>query len=335
MALSGLLSGKPKPAGKLKRSLHAWWNGYERPAASGRAASPEPQNGARFPGDGAGDPSPDSKPWRQTHPPAHVSELLWGRGFTTPGGEEFVLDLVRHIGIDETMTLLDIGAGLGGSCRVIAGGTGIWTTGLEESEALAKAGTVLSKAAGMGRKAPLLVFDPTDPLDRVASSTNVVFSKECLFSVADKQALLAEVERVLKPNGYLVLTDYVRRGAKAAEEALARWREGEPRPCTPWSVAEYESHLAELGFVLNISQDLTAKYKAEIARGWRDFQDRVDRDSLPPAQRSQLLDELALWAGRLDAIANGAIAVRSIVAYKSEFGSRESRFGSIDDALTD
>ncbi len=109
----------------LKRRLHAWWNGYDAPLSDTRTPFDPSEKG-----DAEG-PGVKESPRRLAC--AHVSELLWGRGTITPGDADFVVDLVKLLSPDETMTLADFGAGLGASCRAISKQTGIWTTGYEES----------------------------------------------------------------------------------------------------------------------------------------------------------------------------------------------------------
>ena len=41
-------------------------------------------------------------------------ERMFGEGFTGPGGADLIRDLVKPLGLDSSMTVLDIGSGLGG-----------------------------------------------------------------------------------------------------------------------------------------------------------------------------------------------------------------------------
>ena len=291
----------------LKRRLHAWWNGYDAPEVKLRAPF----------GAGGDAEEPGATESTRRLACAHVAELLWGRGTITPGDADFVVDLVKLLSPDETMTLAEFGAGLGSSCRAISKQTGIWTTGFEESPELAEAGMELSVGAGMRRKAPIGTFDPMQPLDLKSQSTNIVLCKEYLFTLADKRRFLAEVHRVLKPHGSLVLTDYMLQSPQNTEQTLARWAPSEPRKPLPWTRKAYEVCLLDLGFTLNISKTLTEEYKRMVAHAWSEFQQQYQADSLPNGEKGVFLSELAMWAGRLHAIANGALGVGCVVAYKS------------------
>ena len=67
-------------------------------------------------------------------------QRLWGDGFSSPGEAEHVMMLVKPLGLNETMGVLDLNPGLCGSTRVIADSTGAWVTGLEADADLAAAG---------------------------------------------------------------------------------------------------------------------------------------------------------------------------------------------------
>ena len=56
----------------------------------------------------------------------------------SPGGREHILTMVETFGLDPAMTVLDLGAGLGGATRTMCSKFGVWVTGFEVDEALAE-----------------------------------------------------------------------------------------------------------------------------------------------------------------------------------------------------
>ena len=69
-----------------------------------------------------------------------LSQKIWGEGFSSPGEEDYILGLVKSLGLTPAMSELDLGAGLGGAGRVMAQSFGCWVTSLEVNPDLAKAG---------------------------------------------------------------------------------------------------------------------------------------------------------------------------------------------------
>ena len=87
--------------------------------------------------------------------------------------------MVQIFGLDPAMSVLDLGAGLGGAVRTMCEKLaldGVWVTGFEVDEILVEAGMGLSVKYGMGEKAPVHAFDPATFAHKQAS-VDCVFSK--------------------------------------------------------------------------------------------------------------------------------------------------------------
>jgi sarcosine/dimethylglycine N-methyltransferase len=124
-------------------------------------------------------------------------------------GREATQDLGRRAGLDETMRVLDVGCGVGGPARTLAAGFGCRVTGVDLAETFVHAATVLSRRLGLeGRVA----FHNANALHlpHAAETFDAAFLIHVSMNIADKQALLAELRRVLKPRGKLVLWEICR-----------------------------------------------------------------------------------------------------------------------------
>jgi SAM-dependent methyltransferase len=135
-----------------------------------------------------------------------ISGRLWGEAMTGPGGRDFALAKIASFGTDKKMSLLEIGAGLGGSTRIIAKETGAWVTRLEPDAAFAKAGMELSSRSKLKKRAPIEPCDLAE-IDLEPVHYPVIFSLETFYKVADKAEFYAKVYRSLKPEGQLLFTD--------------------------------------------------------------------------------------------------------------------------------
>ncbi|MEE8334793.1 MAG: hypothetical protein V3R85_13180, partial [Alphaproteobacteria bacterium] len=65
-----------------------------------------------------------------------VAQMIWGTGFTLPGGEEYVQDLVSAFSLTPADSVLEFGCGLGGGTAAIVGRFGAYVTGFERDAGL-------------------------------------------------------------------------------------------------------------------------------------------------------------------------------------------------------
>ncbi len=102
--------------------------------------------------------------------------------------------------------VLDIGAGYGGSMRRVVGRTGCTATCLNISEMQNDTNRARNRQAKLGSRISVVhgVFENIPDPD---SSHDVVWSQDAILHSNQRDKVLAEVWRVLKPGGYLVFTD--------------------------------------------------------------------------------------------------------------------------------
>jgi cyclopropane fatty-acyl-phospholipid synthase-like methyltransferase len=104
------------------------------------------------------------------------------------GGEEAITELIHPLTLNSNMSVLELGAGIGGATRHSHKATGAWVTGVENSVTLAKLGMEKSIMKGLQRKASVEHGDYTH-LKVKPQSEDAVLAKEALFTVADKTPL--------------------------------------------------------------------------------------------------------------------------------------------------
>ncbi|MCZ6483558.1 MAG: methyltransferase domain-containing protein [Alphaproteobacteria bacterium] len=244
-----------------------------------------------------------------------IVETIWGPGFIGPGGSEQVLKLVRPFGMNSSMNVLDLGAGLGGPARAIAEDSKAWLTGMEGSDALAAAGMERSVNAGMSKKAPVNHAD-FETIELRPNFFDRVFSKEALFTVADKEHLFKMVFTALKNEGQFVFTDYMVRERGAESQAVKDWIEHEPVQPHLWSPDRTEAYLKRLTFDIRVVEDITKAARRRIFEGWQKFIDTHEPGSIPDELVPSLVDEAEHWARRVAALDSGNIRMYRIYALK-------------------
>jgi sarcosine/dimethylglycine N-methyltransferase len=108
--------------------------------------------------------------------------------------------------LDESTRILDIGAGYGGSMRRVSKTHGCTATCLNISETQNDYNRAKTRNAGLARKISVThgVFEDIPEAD---AGYDVVWSQDAILHSDQRDKVLAEVWRVLKPGGYFVFTD--------------------------------------------------------------------------------------------------------------------------------
>jgi hypothetical protein len=290
--------------------LKAWWDGVDPSAASGTVATAVPApTGPAGMGKQAGDDGASTPPLD----PFQLAQWLWGEGFLSPGGEEYVCALLKPCGLTSAMSMLDLSAELGGAARAVAKVFGTYVTGLERSLDAAQKGMALSKAAKLEKKASVAHYNP-DAVELRRNAFDCVFGRGATFTLIEKERLLRVVREGMKANGQLLLTEFVRDAAAPASPALAAWASVEPLPPQLWTVEQYRDCLSGLGFDLRIVEDGTDPYRALIIQGWKRLLDEVDLRTLAKSQLLSIVDAAEYWTRRLAALDSGSLRVYRLYA---------------------
>jgi SAM-dependent methyltransferase len=160
----------------------------------------------------------------------------------------------------------DVGCGRGGPGLWIAAATGAAVVGVDIAEAALAAARARAAAVGLAQRARYQIgsFSDTGLSD---TSVDGIMSVDALLFAADKQAALAELARVLRPGGRLVLTSWDYRSQPAGR---------------PPQVADHRPLLRDAGFDVIAYEDTD---------NWYEIQERIGRGLL------DAVDELAHEAG--------------------------------------
>ncbi len=132
-------------------------------------------------------------------------EVLWGPGYLSPGGPEEVDRVLAGLAL-AGRDLLDIGCGAGGVTLHIARTHGAKVTGFDVEEPVIAAARSRAEAERLEAR---FVQAPPGPLPFPDACFDIVFSKDALIHVPDKEALFAEVFRVLRPGGVFAASDWL------------------------------------------------------------------------------------------------------------------------------
>ena len=196
--------------------------------------------------------------------------------------------------------VLDLGCGYGSTARYLAANFGCPVTGTNISEKELGLARERSAEAGLTH---LLTFEYED-FHRLAyqeGSYDVVWSQEAFLHAADKNAVLSECRRVLKPNGSLIFTDIlVQRDTPAGDRERIYDRVKSP---DMWDLDDYRAALSRLDLPLSREED----WSRHVARsyGWVRDRLRENREALLPRIGADTVDRtleaLSFWVNSANA----------------------------------
>ena len=234
----------------LKLRLRAWWHG----ASVQEVLAAEAERGG---GDNAAvleligavveEPEPEGPGAFWSNSRIAVTEMLFGNGEIVPGGTEGTLDMIGAFGLGQEVNVLNIGAGLGGSARAIASEYEGWVTAYEPDAALAEAALDparlrnLKKTTGGSSLKPMKVrmklsdkatiqHADLETLEIKPGVYDCAFSRDVLFTVANRSRLVEGIFEGLKPFSPFVFTDYFVAEGAADDPRVLRWMQSEPPP---------------------------------------------------------------------------------------------------------
>lgn len=206
-------------------------------------------------------------------PELHYGVFATGSEDLPTATGELTRRMIDAASLSPGLELLDIGCGTGAPARRLAREHGIRVTGITTS--VVGVATAREHAAAEGL-ADLLTFEERDGMDTGLpdASFDRIWALESSHLMRDRERLIAECARVLRPEGLLVLCDIVLvREMPFADvlrlrEPLALLREvfGDARMESPDTYARLA---AEAGLQPGPAIDLTAASRPTFAR-WRD-----------------------------------------------------------------
>lgn len=292
---------------RTQTRLRAWWEGYDLSVLKRMIESGEMLSAGHAPEEVF--QVSDNELLDRTGRPlwsaerVKVAETLWGEDFLTPGGVEHTTYLVRPFGINSSMSILDLSAGIGGAARTIARDYKAWVTGLEASPLLASIGKERSEKLKLSRQAPVMHYDP-DHIE-LNKKYDGIFAKEAFYSVQNKEKLFDEIAGHLKSGGQFLFTDYCADEEDLKSMPLVTWMNTEPVEPVLWSATRITRALKARKLDVRINEDMTLLQRQLILRALSGFLGHLDAHALDTTTKLAVLGEVELWARRMAAFDAG------------------------------
>ncbi|KAA3447195.1 SAM-dependent methyltransferase [Mesorhizobium sp. SARCC-RB16n] len=192
-------------------------------------------------------------------------EALWGDGYLSPGGPEEVDRVVEGLWLEDK-TVLDIGCGAGGiALHLVERHGAAHVTGFDVEHPVIMAARQRAAARALVERANF-IQGPPGPLPFIDRSFDVVFSKDALLHVPDKDALFAEIFRVLKPGGVFAASNWMISHDGEPSPEMKAYVAAEGLSFAMASPARYAQAMRKAGFADVTVRDRNPWYR-EVARG--------------------------------------------------------------------
>lgn len=192
-------------------------------------------------------------------------ERLWGEGYLSPGGPEEVSRILEGIDVIGA-TVVDIGCGAGGITASLAADYGAARViGLDVEATVCGFAKRHVERRGVADRVEIRHVEP-GPLPIEDTSVDIVFSKDAIIHIPDKEALARDAFRVLRPGGWFAASDWLISHDGEPSPEMAAYIEAEDLDFAMASPARYEAALKAAGFEDVVLRNRNAWYR-EVARG--------------------------------------------------------------------
>lgn len=189
---------------------------------------------------------------------------LWGDGFMSPGGPNEAKRVVEGLDLSGK-TVLDIGCGSGAIAVLLASELGAAkVVGIDVEAPVCESARVRAEAAGLENNIDIRQVVP-GPFPFEDESFDVVFSKDSIIHIPDKEALCLDVFRVLRPGGWFAGSDWLISHDNAPSPEMQAYIDAEDIGFAMASPDRYRNAMADAGFA-DVSLRNRNSWYREIAR---------------------------------------------------------------------
>jgi SAM-dependent methyltransferase len=213
-------------------------------------------------------------------------------------GLEATVEIADRLELTPERHILDIGSGIGGPARYMAARFGCQVTGIDLTAEFCEVARHLNAVTGLAGQVSVEQGDAL-AMPFADASFDGAYSMNVAMNIADKAAFYTEIARVLRPGGWLFLSE------------IALGAGGGPDYPTPWALTAASSFLATpeatvagleaAGFTVLACDDRLSENRAYADRA----REVVRRGGKPPHRAVQLIHG-DIW---LQAARNTAAAV--------------------------
>lgn len=173
-------------------------------------------------------------------------ERLWGDGFLSPGGADEAMLVVEGLDL-RGKRVLDIGSGSGAVACLLARAGAAEVIGIDVESPVCEAARRRVTAEGLSDKVRIDLVEP-GPLPFEAEHFDLVYSKDSIIHIPDKETLCRDVWRVLKTGGWFAASDWLMSHDGPPSPEMAAYIKAEDLDFAMASPDRYRRAMVDAGF---------------------------------------------------------------------------------------
>ncbi|SHJ08788.1 Methyltransferase domain-containing protein [Shimia gijangensis] len=234
----------------------------------------------------------------------HFLEDMWGDGFLSPGGAEEATLVVEGLDL-RGKTVLDIGSGSGAIAVLLAGTLGAKKViGIDVEEPVVNEARQRAAAAGLSDRIDIQLVEP-GPFPFPENSFDIVYSKDSIIHIPDKETLSRDVYRVLRPGGWFAASDWLISHDNTPSPEMQDYITAEDLDFAMASPGRYTRALADVGFSQISLRNRNPWYR-EVAAGELNRLTGPERSKLEQAHGETFIaDQVSTWSKMMPVLKSG------------------------------
>ena len=241
-------------------------------------------------------------------------ELVWGDGYLSPGGEDEMGLFLEGLDVSGKK-VLDVGCGVGGCDVALVRKFGAASVlGIDVEAPILERCVARAEREGLADRLSFQQVEP-GPFPLADESFDVVFSKDALIHIEDKHALFGEVHRVLRPGGFFVASDWLRRDEEQPGPAAQRWLDVVGLTFGLHSPPYYVDALERAGFKDIATLDRNA-FLIDALRADIELMTGAGKDELVRRTGDEAAHFIEVWEAGLGAAESGELRPHHLRAFK-------------------
>lgn len=231
-------------------------------------------------------------------------EMLWGKGWLSPGGPDELARLLQGEDLRDKL-VLDIGCGAGGiDCLLISEYDAAKVTGIDVEASVLETARARIHEAGISDRAELIQVEP-GPLNFANSMFDVVFSKDSIIHIPGKHELARDVYRVLKPGGVFVASDWLMSHDGEPSSDMQAYLASEDLDFAMASPELYADALKQAGFVDVALNNRNAWYCEQAKRELAVLQNGLSDKQIQELGRDIVEHNIHTWSLMIKVLETG------------------------------
>ncbi|MCK5620852.1 MAG: methyltransferase domain-containing protein [Alphaproteobacteria bacterium] len=233
-------------------------------------------------------------------------ELIWGEGYLSPGGPDEVGRILD--GLDLTgLHVLDIGCGTGGIALSLAADYGAAKViGVDVEDPVLATANRRAAAKGLADRVEFVKVT-AGPLPFGDGEFDLVFSKDSMIHIPDKETLFADVFRLLKPGGWFAASDWLSSHDGEPTPVMKRYMEAEGLSFGLGSPERYREALAAAGFAEIGVVNRNEWYCTVAARELADMEGPLYEKGVAAAGKEEADRNIETWRAMVPALEIGEL----------------------------